>query len=206
MDAAITHNHFQLKKNVPDVRPGDRVKVHQKVREGNKERIQIFEGLVIKTQHGTGINGTFTVRRIASGVGVEKLFPLHSPIVTKIEKIRSAKVRRAKLYYVRGLIGKAAKRLKKEKEDLASWEDIIVGDDDSEKLEVKGEKEEIVENAEEAEIEKEKESSDTAKETGNDVKTEAVEKPKTEDKEETKEDKPTEAPKSPAKQEKTEKK
>jgi large subunit ribosomal protein L19 len=126
MDSRITKEHYQLKKNVPAIGPGDRVKVHQKIKEGAKERIQIFEGVIIKTQHGTGINGTFTVRRIASGVGVEKLFPLHSPAIVKIEKIRSAKVRRAKLYYVRDLVGRAARRLKKEKEDVAVWEDVIV--------------------------------------------------------------------------------
>jgi len=136
MDSTFTHKHYQLNKNIPDISSGDRVRVHQKIREGNKERIQVFEGLVIKTQHGNGINGTFTVRRIASGVGVEKLFPLHSPIITKIEKVRSAKVRRAKLYYVRGLIGKAARRLKKEKENLAVWEDIITDEPEvSEKAE-----------------------------------------------------------------------
>ncbi len=117
--------HPQLKKNVPDLRSGDRVKVHQKVKEGGKERIQIFEGLVIKTQHGAGINGTFTVRRIASGVGVEKTFPLHLPSIVKIEKLKSAKVRRAKLYYVRNFAGRSARRLKREKEDKAEWEDVV---------------------------------------------------------------------------------
>jgi len=126
MDSAITHQHFQLKKNVPALKAGDRVRVHQKIKEGSKERIQVFEGLIIKTQHGNGINGTFTVRRISLSVGVEKTFPLHLPSIVKIEKVKSAKVRRAKLYYVRGLIGKAAKRLKKEKEDAAVWEDVVV--------------------------------------------------------------------------------
>jgi len=118
-------SHPQLKKNIPDLRSGDRVKVHQKVKEGGKERIQIFEGLVIKTQHGRGIGGTFTVRRLASGVGVEKTFPLHLPSIVKIEKVKSAKVRRAKLYYVRNFAGRSARRLKGEKEDRAEWEDII---------------------------------------------------------------------------------
>ena len=124
MDSTITHNHFQLKKNIPELRAGDRVRVHQKIQEGGKTRVQVFEGLTIKTQHGNGINGTFTVRRISLGVGVEKCFPLHLPSITKIEKLKSAKVRRAKLYYVRGLIGKAARRLKKEKEDAKVWEDV----------------------------------------------------------------------------------
>jgi large subunit ribosomal protein L19 len=126
MDSTITHQHHQLKKNVPDLRAGDRVRVHQKITEGNKERIQVFEGLVIKTQHGNGINGTFVVRRISLGVGIEKCFPLHLPSIVKIEKVRSAKVRRAKLYYVRGLVGKSARRLKKEKEDAKVWEDVVV--------------------------------------------------------------------------------
>lgn len=136
MDSAITHQHFQLKKNSPVLHAGDRVRVHQKIKEGDKERIQIFEGLIIKCQHGRGINGTFTVRRISLGVGVEKTFPLHLPTIVKIEKLKSAKVRRAKLFYVRGLVGKKARRLKKEKEDLKVWEDVIVASDENKNEEV----------------------------------------------------------------------
>ena len=139
MDAAITHSHPQLKKNIPQIRSGDRVKVHQKIQEGGKTRIQVFEGLVIKTQHGRGINGTFTVRRISLGVGVEKTFPLHMPAIVKIEKLRSAKVRRAKLYYVRGLIGKKAKRLKKEKESREVWEDVVPEEEKPEEAEAQEE-------------------------------------------------------------------
>jgi large subunit ribosomal protein L19 len=122
----IVEDHFQLKKNIPDLKAGDRVRVHQKIKEGKKERIQTFEGLVIKTKSGKGINGSFTVRRISLEVGIEKTYPLHLPSITKIEKLRSAKVRRAKLYYTRGLIGKKARRLKGEKEDAEVWEDIVV--------------------------------------------------------------------------------
>ncbi|MDP3014728.1 MAG: 50S ribosomal protein L19, partial [Candidatus Subteraquimicrobiales bacterium] len=102
-----------------------------KIQEGAKSRIQVFEGLVMKTQHGRGINGTFTVRRISLNVGVEKCFPLHLPSIVKIEKLKSARVRRAKLYYVRDLVGKRAQRLKKEKEDVKVWEDVVVTEGDN---------------------------------------------------------------------------
>lgn len=97
-----------LKKEVPAFNVGDTVKVHVKIKEGNRERIQVFEGFVLKKQNG-GIAETFTVRRIASGVGVEKTFPVHSPWVEKIEVVKKGKVRRAKLNYMRGRTGKAAK-------------------------------------------------------------------------------------------------
>ena len=97
-----------LKKDIPAFSVGDQVKVHVKIKEGNRERIQVFEGFVLKRQNG-GIGETFTVRRIASGVGVEKTFPLHSPWVEKIEVVRKGRVRRAKLNYMRGRTGKAAK-------------------------------------------------------------------------------------------------
>ena len=95
-------------KEAPSVTVGDTVRVHLKVKEGNRERIQVFEGTVIAKKHG-GINETFTVRRISYGVGVEKVFPLHSPVIEKVETIRRGKVRRAKLYYLRDRVGKAAK-------------------------------------------------------------------------------------------------
>ena len=98
----------QLKDKVDEFRVGDTVKVHAKVKEGNRERIQIFEGTVIKRQNG-GARETFTVRKTSNGVGVEKTWPLHSPIVDKIDVVRRGKVRRAKLNYLRGRIGKAAK-------------------------------------------------------------------------------------------------
>ena len=98
----------QLKKDVPALRPGDTVEVHCKIVEGNRERIQVFEGVVIKIKGG-GIRETFTVRRVAYGVGVERTFPLHSPRIDKIVVKRHGKVRRAKLYYLRNLTGKAAR-------------------------------------------------------------------------------------------------
>lgn len=103
---AITQE--QLRKDVPSFRPGDTLKVHVKVIEGTRERIQLFEGVVIK-RRGGGISETFTVRKISYGVGVERTFPLHSPKIDKIEVARRGKVRRAKLYYLRELRGKAAR-------------------------------------------------------------------------------------------------
>ena len=95
-------------REVAEFKTGDTVRVHAKVKEGNRERIQVFEGTVIKRQNG-GARETFTVRKQASGVGVEKTWPVHSPIIEKIEVVRRGKVRRAKLYYLRDRVGKAAK-------------------------------------------------------------------------------------------------
>ncbi len=97
-----------LRTDIPDFRPGDNVKVHVRLKEGEKERIQIFEGLVIARKHG-GISETFTVRKISSGIGVERTFPLHTPSISQIEVSRRGRVRRAKLYYIRNLRGKAAR-------------------------------------------------------------------------------------------------
>lgn len=103
---AITQE--QLRQDLPSFRPGDTLKVHVKVIEGSRERIQLFEGVVIK-RRGGGISETFTVRKISYGVGVERTFPLHSPKIDKLEVARRGKVRRAKLYYLRELRGKAAR-------------------------------------------------------------------------------------------------
>ena len=97
-----------MKSDIPAFNVGDTVKVHVKIKEGNRERIQIFEGFVLKIQNG-GIGKTFTVRRIASGVGVEKTFPIHSPLVEKIEVVKRGKIRRARLHYMRQRTGKSAK-------------------------------------------------------------------------------------------------
>ncbi|MBM6613688.1 50S ribosomal protein L19 [Desemzia sp. RIT804] len=98
----------QLRNDVPTFRPGDTVRVHARIVEGERERIQLFEGIVIK-RRGAGISETYTVRKISYGVGVERTFPVHSPRVAKLEVIRQGKVRRAKLYYIRALHGKAAR-------------------------------------------------------------------------------------------------
>ena len=105
---ALVERKYSKQEEIPEFRPGDNVQVHVKVREGNRERIQLFEGVVIARSHG-GINESFTVRKISNGVGVERIFPLHCPTVEKIVVTRLGKVRRAKLYYLRALSGKAAR-------------------------------------------------------------------------------------------------
>ena len=108
MDVLSSVTNEYMKSDIPAFNVGDTVKVHVKIKEGNRERIQIFEGFVLKRQGG-GIGETFTVRRIASGVGVEKTFPIHSPLVEKIEVVRRGKIRRARLHYMRQRTGKSAK-------------------------------------------------------------------------------------------------
>ena len=115
MDVLSSVTNEYMKSDVPAFNVGDTVKVHVKIKEGNRERIQVFEGFVLKRQGG-GIGETFTVRRIASGVGVEKTFPIHSPLVEKIEVVRRGRVRRARLHYMRQRTGKSAKiKTRKEK-------------------------------------------------------------------------------------------
>lgn len=106
-------NAEQLKK-LPDLRPGDTIKVHQKIKEGDKERIQIFEGVIIAKKHGKGISSMITVRKVVDGVGVERIFPMHSTALEKIEVVKHAKVRRAKLYYLRTAKGKKSKLKRKD--------------------------------------------------------------------------------------------
>lgn len=108
MDIIKSIEHEQLKNKIPELKVGNTVKVHVRIKEGNKERIQIFEGIIIKVQGG-GVNQTFTVRKISYGVGVEKTFLVHSPLLEKVELVRVGKARRAKLYYLRDRVGKAAK-------------------------------------------------------------------------------------------------
>ena len=104
MDIIKSVEHEQLKNKVPDIKIGDTVRVHQRIKEGNRQRIQVFEGIVIKKQNG-GLNETFTVRRVAYGVGVEKTFPVNSPNIASIEVVKKGKVRRAKLYFLRTMTG-----------------------------------------------------------------------------------------------------
>ncbi len=134
MDIIKSIEHEQLKNKIPDLRIGDTVKVHARVKEGNRERIQVFEGIIIKKQGG-GVNETFTVRRISYGVGVEKTFLVHSPNVEKVEVTRVGKARRAKLYYLRDRVGKAAKTKEKigariETKEIIVKEEVVPGEAD----------------------------------------------------------------------------
>ena len=129
MDIVKSIEHEQLKNKIPVLNIGDTVRVHVKIKEGNRERIQVFEGIIIKKQGG-GLNETFTVRRISYGVGVEKTFLVHSPLVEKVEVVRVGKARRAKLYYLRDRVGKAAKTKEKigariENKEITVKEDLV---------------------------------------------------------------------------------
>jgi large subunit ribosomal protein L19 len=113
----------QLKEHKVKFNPGDTLKVHVRIKEGDKERIQVFQGTVIG-RRGSGVGETFTVRKISAGIGVERIFPLHSPNVVKIERLREGAVRRAKLYYLRGLSGKSARITEKKRELLAATDEL----------------------------------------------------------------------------------
>ncbi len=109
MDKIKIFDKKDLKTDTPELKSGMKVRVWQKIKEANKERLQAFEGVIIAVKHGRGKTSTFTVRKISSGIGVERIFPLHTPTIEKIEVLSQAKVRRAKLYYLKGRIGKKAR-------------------------------------------------------------------------------------------------
>lgn len=127
MEKLKTFLQPHLKKDLPGIRPGDTVKVYQKIKEGDKERVQAFEGLVLARKHGKEMGATITVRKVVSGVGVEKIFPLHSPTIEKIEIIKRGKVRRAKLYYLRTAKGRKARLKKKEFSEAIAPADAEAG-------------------------------------------------------------------------------
>ena len=135
MDIIKSIEHEQLKSKIPELRIGDTVRVHVKIKEGNRERIQVFEGIIIKVQ-GAGVNKTFTVRKISYGVGVEKTFLIHSPLVEKVEVVRVGKARRAKLFYLRDRIGKAAKTKEIAGARIENKEIVIKGENAEEVAEV----------------------------------------------------------------------
>ncbi len=139
MDIVKSIEHEQLKNKIPDLKVGNTVKVHVRIKEGNKERIQVFEGTIIKVQ-GSGVNRTFTVRKISYGVGVEKTFLIHSPLVEKVELVRVGHARRAKLFYLRDRVGKSAKT-----------REIAGARIEDKEIEIKGE-EVVEEPAQEAEV------------------------------------------------------
>jgi large subunit ribosomal protein L19 len=179
-----------MKKNIPDIHTGDTIKVHQKIKEGDKERVQIFEGLVIATHGGKTLDGTFTVRKESFGIGVERIFPIHSPRVVKIERVKQSKVRRSKLYFIRELSGKNA-RLKELNRDHAVWEEKGA-EEELEKLAEEtakaAEAAAAEKAAEEEELDKKAESAIKAHENIEELKNEKTEEQKPE-KSEDKEDK-----------------
>ena len=127
MDIIKSIEHEQLKNKIPLIEVGNTVRVYARIKEGNRERIQVFEGIVIKKQGG-GLNATFTVRKNSYGVGVEKTFLIHSPMVEKVEVVRVGKARRAKLYYLRDRVGKAAKTKEKVGARIETKEVVIKED------------------------------------------------------------------------------
>ena len=162
MDILKSIEHEQLKNKIPEFRIGNTVRVHVRIKEGNKERIQVFEGIIIKKQGG-GVNATFTVRRISYGVGVEKTFLVHSPMVEKVEVVRVGKARRAKLYYLRDRVGKAAKTKEKigariEDREIVIKEEVVPGESVAEETATEADVAEAVEavKSEEAKVEETK--------------------------------------------------
>ncbi|MBI2055440.1 MAG: 50S ribosomal protein L19 [Candidatus Sungbacteria bacterium] len=122
MDILAEFTRNQLRSDIPDIRAGDTIKVFQKIKEGGKERIQPFEGLVIARKHGRGISATITVRKVSEGIGVERIFPVHSPTLQKIDVLKRSKVRRAKLYYIRDKAAKEVRR--KMKAQSVEWAEV----------------------------------------------------------------------------------
>jgi len=138
MDAALIAQAQakHLKKNIPQLRAGDVVRVHQKISEGGKERIQIFEGIVLRVRGGKGMDGTFTVRRVSGGIGIERVFPLHLPSITKVVKIKHINIRQSRPYYLRDLTSRQIKKKARgELRDLVTWEDTEA-EDEAEKIKV----------------------------------------------------------------------
>ena len=153
-------NKLYLKK-IPDIQPGDTVRVHQKIKEGDKERIQVFEGVVLGRKHGKGVNATITVRRISQNVAVERIFPIHASFIEKFEVVKKAKVRRAKLYYLRDAKGRKA-RLKAKAMGVAVEEEPAVQQTQTEEQTGESPQEQSGENKTEAQT-----SNETKKESTN---------------------------------------
>lgn len=193
MDIIKSIEHEQLKNKVPVLDVGNTVRVHVRIKEGNRERIQVFEGIIIKKQGG-GVNETFTVRRISYGVGVEKTFLVHSPLVEKVELVRVGKARRAKLYYLRDRVGKAAKTKEKigariENREIVIKEEVVPGESATEEVVTEESVQEAVEadakieaaKAEEAKTEETVSTETKVEEVKEEVKEEKAEETKTEE-------------------------
>ncbi len=183
MDILKSIEHEQLKNKIPELKVGNTVRVHVRIKEGNKERIQVFEGIIIKKQGG-GVNSTFTVRRISYGVGVEKTFLVHSPMIEKVEVVRVGKARRAKLYYLRDRVGKAAKTKEKigariENKEIIIKEEVVPGESEAEAVATEADVAEAV--AEDAKIEAAKAEETAKKEEVKEVKDEQKEETKKEE-------------------------
>ena len=183
MDILKSIEHEQLKNKIPELKVGNTVRVHVRIKEGNKERIQVFEGIIIKKQGG-GVNSTFTVRRISYGVGVEKTFLVHSPMIEKVEVVRVGKARRAKLYYLRDRVGKAAKTKEKigariENKEIIIKEEVVPGESEAEAVATEADVAEAV--AEDAKIEAAKTEETAKKEEVKEVKDEQKEETKKEE-------------------------
>ncbi|MBU1118657.1 50S ribosomal protein L19 [Patescibacteria group bacterium] len=173
MDPILSYNKESEKRTVPEIKSGDTVRVHQRIKEGEKERIQVFEGVVIKVHGGYGINGTFTVRKVTNGIGVEKIYPFHLPTIIKLEVVKRGKVRRSKLYFLRDKQQKEA-RLKDKRLDKKKMESLVY---DEEKIKA------VEEEKKKAEEAKEAKKTDTPSEEGK----EAPKNEPTEKKEDTEE-------------------
>jgi len=190
MDILKSIEHEQLKNKIPELKIGNTVRVHVRIKEGNKERIQVFEGIIIKKQGG-GVNATFTVRRISYGVGVEKTFLVHSPMIEKVELVRVGKARRAKLYYLRDRVGKAAKTKEKvgariENKEIVIKEEVVPGESEVEEVVTEEAVQEAVEeNRKVEEAKAEAEAAKAEKEAvAEETKTEEVKKEDKKDNEE----------------------
>ena len=205
MDIIKSIEHEQMKNKIPELKVGNTVKVHVRVKEGNRQRIQVFEGTIIKVQGG-GVNQTFTVRRISYGVGVEKTFLVHSPNVEKVEVTRVGKARRAKLFYLREKLGKAAKTKEKIGARIETKEIVLK----EEKVEVPATEAEVIEEiapAEEAPVVEEAPKTEEVKAESKDEEKPVEEKTESvvEDKKEEVEEEPkTEIAEEPVKEEKAE--
>ncbi len=180
MDILKSIEHEQMKNKIPELKIGNTVRVHVRVKEGNRERIQVFEGIIIKKQGG-GVNATFTVRKISYGVGVEKTFLVHSPRIEKIEVTRVGKARRAKLYYLRDRIGKSAKTKEQvgariETREITVKEDVVPVEGEPEEATV----EQVTETVKEEAVETIAPAEETTKIDKEEAKTEAVEDKKSE--------------------------